>query len=116
MLVVFTKYSDVQDMPTIQCVCCLFGGLFVEKKQSVTCDFADSYLCGYTTETLGSLAWQRFSGPGPNTQTSPTTSYSGSIAGKLSETNTNGNTRISPPCYGYQCIIWRAIVHVMWSE
>ena len=36
-------------------VCCC---IFVESKWTATsCDFEDSYMCGYTSEALGSLRW-----------------------------------------------------------
>ena len=30
-------------------------------KQNVSCDFEDTFICGYTTSTISSLSWQRVS-------------------------------------------------------
>lgn len=34
----------------------------LEGKQNVTCNFEDTFICGYTTSTAGTISWERVSG------------------------------------------------------
>jgi len=36
--------------------------LFVAGKQTVECDFEDTFMCGYMTSTVGTMSWKRVSG------------------------------------------------------
>ena len=31
------------------------------EKQTVSCDFEDTFICGYTTSTAGTISWKRVS-------------------------------------------------------
>jgi hypothetical protein len=48
---------------------------------NVACQFKDAYMCGYVSETIGELTWQRLSGQGPNLKTSPSLGASGDVTG-----------------------------------
>ena len=36
--------------------------VILAEKQNVACDFEDTFKCGYTTSTTGSISWERVSG------------------------------------------------------
>ena len=52
-----------------------------ENLVNIKCTFEDAYLCGYVSETFGTLTWKRVSGAGDNVKTSPTSGSSGDVSG-----------------------------------
>jgi hypothetical protein len=56
--------------------------LFVAIKQTITCEFDDQFLCGYTSTDLGGyFRWTRLNVPSTNTKTTPSGDATGTSAG-----------------------------------